>query len=89
VSAAEEAKPVRPRKLSYKEQRELEALPERIESLEAERSQLHAAVNDVEFYKQPGEKIAATMARLEALTTEIEDSYTRWQALEAAAAGDD
>jgi ATP-binding cassette subfamily F protein uup len=88
VAAAEETRRVKPRKLSYKERRELEALPEKIESLEAERSQLHTAINDADFYKQPGDKIAAAVERLQALTSEIEASYARWQALEAAAAGD-
>jgi ATP-binding cassette subfamily F protein uup len=89
AAAAEESKPVKPRKLSYKEQHELETLPEKIESLEAERSQLHAAINDPDFYKQPGDKIAGAMERLQTLTSEIEASYARWQALEAAAGSDD
>jgi ATP-binding cassette subfamily F protein uup len=89
VAAPEEATRVKARKLSYKERRELEALPEKIESLEAERSQLHAAINDPDFYKQPGDKIAAAIGRLQALASEIEASYARWQALEAAAAAGD
>jgi ATP-binding cassette subfamily F protein uup len=73
------------RRLSYKEQRELEALPGKIESLETEQSQLHATIGDAGFYQQPGDIIAATMERLEAVTRELEVCYTRWQALESQA----
>jgi ATP-binding cassette subfamily F protein uup len=83
VAAPEE--PVKARKLSYKEQRELEALPEKIESLEAERSELRTAISDADFYRQPGGKIAAAMERLEALDGEIDACYLRWQLLQAEA----
>jgi len=73
------------RRLSYKERRELEALPGRIELLEAEQSRLHTAISDAEFYQQPKAKIAATMERLEAVTSEIEACYRRWEFLEARA----
>ena len=69
------------RKLSYKEQRELEALPGKIESLEAERSQLHKLMGDGGFYKQPGDKITAAIGRLEAITSELEECYARWESL--------
>jgi ATP-binding cassette subfamily F protein uup len=83
VAAPEE--PVKARKLSYKEQRELEALPEKIESLEAERSELRTAISDADFYRQPGGMIAAAMERLEALDGEIDACYLRWQLLQAEA----
>src|SRR3990167_5475503 len=70
------------RKLSYKEQRELEALPGKIESLEAERSQLHKLMGDGGFYKQPGDKITAAIGRLEAITSELEECYARWESLD-------
>ncbi len=73
----------KPRKLSYKEQQELKALPGRIEALEVEQSQLQAAVSTAGFYQQPGEKIAATLARLEAVTQELAACYDRWEALES------
>ena len=69
------------RKLSYNEQRELEALPGKIESLEAERSQLHKLMGDGGFYKQPGDKITAAIGRLEAITSELEECYARWESL--------
>jgi len=70
------------RKLSYKEQRELEALPAKIEALEAEQAQLHRMMAGAEFYRQPSDKIAATMERLQALTNELEACYARWESLE-------
>ncbi len=72
----------KPRKLTYKEQRELEALPEKIESLEAEQSTLHGLMGDADFYRQPSEKITATIDRLESVKLELESRYARWQELE-------
>jgi ATP-binding cassette subfamily F protein uup len=79
------------RKLSYKEQRELEALPGKIESLETEQAELHALLSDAEFHHQPRDKIAAAVERLEAVTRELEECYARWESLEskASAANDD
>jgi len=71
------------RKLSYKEQRELEVLPGKIEALEAEQSRLQAAVSDPKFYQQPADKISAALARLESVTGELAACYTRWELLES------
>ena len=73
------------RKLSYKEQREIETLPGKIETLETEHSQLQAAVSAAGFYQQPGEAISATLARLQSVTAELEEYYARWEALESLA----
>ena len=73
------------RRLSYKEQRELEGLPEKIEALEAEQSELHRLMGDGDFYRQPGDKITAAMERLEAVRDELEACYSRWQTLETRA----
>ena len=72
----------KPRKLTYKEQRELTALPERIEALEAEQTELNARMAAPEFYRQGNDAITATMARLVAVKTELEDCYARWQELD-------
>jgi ABC transport system ATP-binding/permease protein len=76
----------RPRKLSYKERRELEALPARIEALESEQADLHNRMSGADFYRQPGETISATIERLESIRTELEASYERWQELESLSA---
>jgi len=69
------------RKLSYKEQRELEALPKKIEDLEAEQSELSMRMGEAEFYRQSGDKIATAMERLEAVKNELEACYARWETL--------
>ena len=76
------ARAERPRKLSYKEKQELEALPGQIEELEAARQALHQAMADPAFYRKDGAEIAETKAELEALERELATAYTRWEALE-------
>ena len=73
----------RPRKLSFKEERELEALPERITTLEAEQEQIHSTLADPEFYKNAGPEVARLNSRLEELDAELLASYARWEELEA------
>ena len=70
------------RKLSYNEQRELDALPARIEALEAEQARLRKESESLEFYKESAEHIRGVLARLEALTPELEQSIARWMELE-------
>lgn len=77
VAAAEQ-----PRKLSYKEQRELESLPALIEGLESRQSEIHELMADPGFYKQDGADIANVQADLEKIVAELEQSYTRWAELE-------
>jgi ATP-binding cassette subfamily F protein uup len=71
-----------PRKLSYKEKKELESLPQLIESLETEQQQLHDSMADPDFYKR-GANIATIAARLEELKQKLQTAYTRWEELEA------
>jgi ATP-binding cassette subfamily F protein uup len=71
------------RKLSYNEQRELEALPARIEALEAEQTALAARVAHPEFYKESADAIAAALDRVAAIERELLDSYARWDALDS------
>ena len=80
-----EARPRRtaPPKLSFKEQQELETLPQRIETLEAEQAAVYAAMNAPAFYQQGGDAVVGAMARLEALKHELEGAYARWEALES------
>ena len=73
---------VNKRKLSYKEQRELEMLPAKIEQLENEQQQLQQQVSDSGFYKQDSNDIAVTLAQLEKVATELEQAYARWEDLE-------
>jgi ATP-binding cassette subfamily F protein uup len=70
-------------KLSYKEQRELETLPSRIEALEAEDRQLSAAIHDPGFYREPAETIRRTLGRLEEVHGELASAYARWDELDS------
>ena len=71
------------KKLGYKEQRELEQLPARIEQLEAEQAELQAAIADPGFYQQDGERIAEIMYRVKQLEEKLQDVYARWEQLES------
>jgi ABC transport system ATP-binding/permease protein len=70
------------KKLSYNEQRELDALPARIEALEFEQHALNARIAGPEFYKERADAIAASLARVETLQRELVDAYARWDELE-------
>jgi ATP-binding cassette subfamily F protein uup len=72
----------RRRRLTYKEQRELEALPGRIETLETELDELHQTTADPTFYRQPPEEIVRIKARLQSLEKDIAEAYLRWEELE-------
>jgi ATP-binding cassette subfamily F protein uup len=61
----------------------LEALPGRIESLEAEQRTLNAKIADTDFYSEPADVIKVAVARLEALEAELADVYARWDTLDA------
>jgi len=76
-------KPDRPRKLTSKEKRELEALPDRIDALEAEQAELHQAMAQPAFYKQGQREVLKASARLKALTEDVATAYVRWEELEA------
>jgi ATP-binding cassette subfamily F protein uup len=73
------------KKLSFKEQRELEELPLRIEQLETELADLEARMSDPEFYRGDGQEIAQVKTRFETLQAEMAKVFTRWETLEARA----
>jgi ABC transport system ATP-binding/permease protein len=72
----------RPRKLSFREERELEALPERIAALEEEQQGLHRTLADPEFYRSAGGEVALLNARLNAVDAELDEAFRRWEELE-------
>jgi ATP-binding cassette subfamily F protein uup len=78
---ATEAAPAK-KKLSYKLQRELEALPGQIDELEKRIEVLQAEVSEPAFYQQPADVTAAALARLEALQQELDGLLERWAELE-------
>ncbi len=74
--------PAQKRKRSYKDQRELEQLPARIEQLETEIAERTAAMHEPDFYQQESDTIVAANEALAALQAELEDAYARWERLE-------
>jgi ATP-binding cassette subfamily F protein uup len=70
------------RRLSYKDQRELAALPGKIQALEAEQLELQTAIADPALFKSDAARATAALQRLQALTVELENAYSRWDELE-------
>ncbi|TNZ80978.1 ABC transporter ATP-binding protein [Vibrio parahaemolyticus] len=71
------------KKLSYKLQRELEALPAKLEQLESDIETLQEQVNDPEFFATPVEQTQPVLEQLAALEQELEIAFERWEELEA------
>lgn len=71
-----------PRKLSYKDQRELDALPETIEKLEERQAEIHERMSDPAFYQQSRELIASEQAALAEIESALEKAYQRWEELD-------
>lgn len=69
------------KKLSYKEQRELDELPKKIEILEQQLLKLQQLTADADFYKQPQEKINESLEKLKQTEQELERDYQRWSDL--------
>jgi len=72
----------KPAKLSYQERQALESLPKRIDELEQRQAELHAAMADPAFFKQPGSEIATANSRLKAIEEELANLYAQWESLE-------
>ena len=70
------------KKLSFNEVRELEALPRRIEALEAEIGRLRAESESPDFYKAGPDRIKEVLARIETAGSELESTLARWMELE-------
>jgi len=71
------------RKLSFKEQQELNNLPELIAQLEAQQAELTQKINAADFYKNDQTVIANTLAELEAANLKLEHVFQRWDELES------
>jgi ATP-binding cassette subfamily F protein uup len=75
-------RPARPRKLTSKELRELEALPPQIEQLEAEQSELAAKLAAPGFYQREPGAVRTAKLRLESIEHEVAGAFARWEELE-------
>ena len=74
--------PIARLKLGFKQQKELDALPDTIEWLEREQHDLFQGMGDPEFYKKDRADIVAANDRLKAVKKLLEDAYARWEKLE-------
>jgi ATP-binding cassette subfamily F protein uup len=72
-----------PKKLGYMQQRELDALPGRIESLEVRQQELFRLMSAPDFYRREGEDIAALKQELDQVEQALEAAFARWEELEA------
>ena len=84
-AAAKKRAPRPKTKLSFKEARELEALPDRIIALEGEQTGINARLADPALYRAAPEEARALRERLAALETEITQAMQRWEELESRA----
>ncbi|MEK8053222.1 ATP-binding cassette domain-containing protein [Ideonella sp. DXS22W] len=80
-ASAPAAAPAKARKLSYKEQRELDELPARIEALEAEQKTIDAALADGSLYGTDAPRAAALAQRHAAIEDELLVALERWELL--------
>jgi ATP-binding cassette subfamily F protein uup len=71
------------KKLSYKEQRELEALPLLIAQLEAEQKAISARLTDPEMYKQQPDEVKRLNDRFAELDALLLESLEKWEVIEA------
>ncbi len=71
------------RKLNYKDARELEELPLKIEMLETKIAALGATMQEPSFYQQDSARIVAINNELAALQSDLDATYSRWQELDA------
>jgi ATP-binding cassette subfamily F protein uup len=88
VKAKPEKEIIRPkktlaaRKLTYKEQQELDSFPAAIEKMETEQKEIYALLTSLDFYQKDPAQIAKAKARSEFLSNELEKAYERWEHLE-------
>ena len=75
--------PGAPRKLSFKEQRELQDMPARIEALEAEQRSIGARLASASLYTEEPQRVAELQARYAQIEDELMHSLERWEALSA------
>ena len=91
ATAAPAAKPAAPvvepapakRKLSFKDARELEQLPAKIEQLEKDVEGLTSAMNDPAFYTRSSAEVTAHTQKLGKVQAELDAAYARWEELDA------
>ena len=76
-------KPKANRKLGYREQRELEQIPQRIDALESSQVTLTGRVSQSDFYRQPQSQVTDTLQQLQQIGVDLQQLYQRWEELES------
>ena len=71
------------KKLSYKAQRELDALPALIEELENRQTELETIIGQADFYSQEAADQQVTLDEMTSLAAKLEETYARWEELDA------
>ena len=71
------------KKLSYKDQRELDQLPEQIEGLEIQIGEITELISQPDFYKSERAEIEKTEQQLADVQQQLNQSYKRWEELDA------
>lgn len=71
------------KKLSYKEQAELDKLPLLIDELETKQTELEQQMADPEFYKEGGDKIAKVQKELDKVAGKLKVAFERWEILDS------
>jgi ABC transport system ATP-binding/permease protein len=71
-------------KLSFKDQRELAALPDEIEALEREQSQLSALMSGPEYHRRGAQQMRDDRLRIDAIEALLLAKFARWESLEEA-----
>ena len=69
--------------MSYKEQRELDGLPARIEALETEQADIQRALADGSLYSSDAARAAQLLLRNQVIEEELMEALDRWTALAA------
>ncbi len=83
ASSAVATPAAKPKKLSYKEQRELDALPARIEALEIEQKELAVLLSSADFYADDPVRVESAQMRVTQIDDELLQALERWEALGA------
>jgi ATP-binding cassette subfamily F protein uup len=83
VKSAPERPKKRSEKLSYKDQRELDMLPQRIEAFEAQLSELQTQLADPDLYRTQGGRVGELQQRMTEVQQQLDQAYERWETLES------
>ena len=75
--------PLKNKKITYKQQQELDSLPELIDELETRQQTINEKINAIDFYQQTKEITAKVLTELQQTERKLEQAYQRWDTLEA------